>query len=239
MAISRRTRSTDEATEETPAAETPRTGGVKRTSGKKLSAWQAVGRPKEEGSGQTYEKSESVPFVTFNKASGTKYLHICHVEPQDERKQHYVASTGKFFFCYNSDLEKDDESQCALCDAGLKASWIFRFNVVEMNDDPTEIKTWDLSWTQATQLMSLADGEPLNDPDTYWKVVYVREGKKGNTTIFPIPASQLEKKHNMVPLTEEELAELEQTSYGRETVFKFGPRLVESAAEALTPGDLK
>lgn len=249
MAVTRRTRVTEDASvEETPAVEeTPRAGGIKRTPGRKLSAWSAVVTPREKDSSTTtYEKSESVPYVSFNGTPGTKYLKGVHAGPQDERKQHYVASLRKFFFCYNSDNEQNVPGACELCDAGHKSKWVFRFNVVEMNDDPTVVKTWDLNWTASGQLISLAAEElgvspedvDLSDPDLYWKVVYSKEGQRGSTTFFPVDARSIEKK-NMVPLDEDAIAELAEKEYGRETVFKFGHKFLGDAAEKLTPGDLK
>lgn len=237
MAVTRRARVTDEspAEETNTTEETTRSGGVTRAP-RKLSAWQAVGKPKEDR-----EERKSAPYINFGKQSGTKILRVVHDGPQAEYKRHFVKSANKMFYCPKGE---DEDNFCALCDKGHTSRWVFRFNVVEMNDDPTEVRTWDLGWKDAESLMNLAaeeqqvpvDEVKLNSPELYWKVIYTRGS--GNTLI-PLDIHTIEKKHNMMALTDNEIEELEETSYGLETVFKNGDKYLREAASALTDSDTK
>lgn len=166
-------------------------------------------------------------YLDWQKKSGTKVVWFVHNDTQYEGKKHFVRSLNRRFWC----SQRDD---CALCAAGHVATWEMRFNIVDMNTDPSEVIYWDMSYTAAKTLKTLADGVDLDDPGTYWKVVYTRgEG----TTFFPISARDLDR-HNMMPLTEEEIEVLKETTIGGESVFRNTPESVQEAADNLRDSDL-
>lgn len=165
------------------------------------------------GSSSSTERRETVkaPYLDL-KGRGHRIVKILNEQPPVRYPKHFVNSKNRPYTC---GLLNGDE--CPLCDAGLRASDGYMINVIDM-EDPTKVLKWDFGPEVAEILKELTTvsrgGErvyvPLDDLDRYFEVYQVTvAGRKGaSTKVGNLRSRDVEDDHGIMPLGEEELAEL-------------------------------
>jgi hypothetical protein len=178
-------------------------GKVTRSNGPVSSGW---GAPAE-------ERTETVrsPNLVL-KDKGKRIVKLLDEMPPVKYKRHYLNSAKRYYTC--------PQSECPLCEKGVRASWTFAMNVVDM-DEPDEVKTWTFGNEVATQLQSLAEEGALNDVNRYFQVYHEKIANRDApaTRVQKLKARDLQEDYGVEPLNESELEDLEDDKFGAEIVF--------------------
>lgn len=158
-------------------------------------------------------------------------------------QRHYIQSRGKYVTCA---LPKEE---CPLSLAGHKFSWAYMLNVVDIEDNPEEVKTWTFGPEVAGQFQDIIedakikglDTTPLDHPDVYFEVYHYKvEGRTApSTKVNFTRARYLDEEYGLLALNENDLADLSEKRYDKRAVFISTPSFLERAADELTPNDLK
>jgi len=146
------------------------------------------------------------------KDKGKRIVKLLDEMPPVKYKRHYLNSAKRYYTC--------PQSECPLCDQGVRASWTFAMNVVDMAE-PDEVKTWTFGNEVATQLQSLAEEGALNDVARYFQVYHEKIANRDApaTRVQKLKARDLQEDYGVEPLNESELEALEDDKYGAEIVF--------------------
>jgi hypothetical protein len=166
------------------------------------------------------------------KDAGKRILKLLDEMPPVKYKRHYINSKKRYYTC--------PQTECPICKAGVRASWTFVMNVVDMTDDPSEVKTWTFGNEVAAQLQSLAEDKALDDPLQYFQVYHEKIANRDApaTRVQRLKARDLQEDHSIEPLTEDEILALEDERFGEEIVFINTRDYLEGIAEDVVPGDL-
>jgi|SRR5690242_408242 len=183
------------------------------------------------------ERAETVKAPVLKlKDNGTRVLKILDAAPPVKYKRHYVNSKNRYYTCI-----KADGVSCPLCQAGVRASWTFVMNVVDMADDPTEVKTWTFGTEVSSQLQSIAEEKAaLDDIGSYFEVKHVKVAGRSapGTNVGFLRSRYLVEEHSLEPLNEDEILELNEDRYGAEIVYINTEDYLEDVAADVVPGDL-
>lgn len=183
------------------------------------------------------ERTERVqaPYLKL-KDNGKRIVKILSAEPNVRFQRHYIKSRHAYVTCALAPAD------CPLSQAGHKFSWAYLLNVIDMDDDPTEVKTWTFGPEVAGQLQDIAEDKelPINDIGAYFEVYHYKQpGKTApSTKVQFIRGKYIEDEYGLLPLNESEIEELEGKQYGKETLFISTESFLENAAEELLPTDL-
>jgi hypothetical protein len=166
------------------------------------------------------------------KDKGKRIVKILDDEPPVKYKRHYLNSTKRYYTCL--------QQGCPLCQAGVRASWTFMINVVDMTDDPSEVKAWTFGNEVATQLQSHAEDRDITDSKWYFHVYHEKIANRDApaTRVLPLKARDVEEDYSIQALTEDELATLEDECYGEEIVYLSTLDYLEDVAAGVVPTDL-
>lgn len=171
------------------------------------------------------------------KDAGTRVVKLLDPVPPVKYKRHYVNSKGKYYTCI-----KTADTACPLCTAGVRPSWTFVMNVVDMADDPTEVKTWTFGTEVSSQLQDFAENKELdlNAENVYFEVRHVKVAGRSapSTKVDFLRARDLMEDHSLEPLNEDEILELEEDRFGAEVVYINTLDYLEDVALDVVPGDL-
>jgi hypothetical protein len=165
--------------------------------------------------------------------AGTRVIKLLDDAPPVKYKRHYVNSKRRYYTC--------TQNACPLCEVGVRASWTFMMNVVDMADDPTEVKTWTFGTEVSSQLQDIAENKSaLDAPNTYFEVRHVKVAGRSapSTKVDFLRARDLMDDHSLEPLTEDELDELSEDRYGAEVVYQSTNSYLEDVADEVIPTDL-
>ena len=114
-------------------------------------------------------------------------------------------------------------------------------NVVDMADDPTEVKTWTFGTEVSSQLQSIAEEKAaLDDIGSYFEVKHVKVAGRSapGTNVGFLRSRYLVEEHSLEPLNEDEILELNEDRYGAEIVYINTEDYLEDVAADVVPGDL-
>lgn len=169
------------------------------------------------------ERQETVkaPILKL-KDAGTRILKLLDAAPPVKYQRHYINSKKRYYTCLRSG--------CPLCaltpPAGrkkLRASWTFVMNVVDMADDPEEVKTWTFGTEVSSQLQDIAEDKDiaLDAEGSYFEVKHTKVAGRDapSTKVSFLRARYLIEEHSLEPLNEEEIAELNEGRFGAEVVY--------------------
>lgn len=172
--------------------------------------------------------------------NGKRIVKVLDAQPI-RFQRHYINSRGGYTTCA---LPKDE---CPLSQAGHPFAWGYMLNVVDLKNDPQKVVTWTFGPEVATQLQDIIedakikglDSTPIDHPDVYFEVYHYKvEGRTApSTKVNFTRAKYLEDEYGLLPLNEEELAELGTKRYGKSSVFISTPSYLEKIADELTPND--
>lgn len=180
------------------------------------------------------ERQETVKAPVLKlKDNGTRVIKILDAAPPVKYKRHYVNSKNRYYTCV--------QSGCPLCAAGVRASWTFVMNVVDMADDPTEVKTWTFGTEVSSQLQSIAEEKAaLDDIGSYFEVKHVKVAGRSapGTNVGFLRSRYLVEEHSLEPLNEDEILELNEERFGAEVVYINTLDYLEDVAADVVPGDL-
>ena len=180
------------------------------------------------------ERTETVKAPVLKlKDNGTRVLKVLDAAPPVKYKRHYVNSKNRYYTC--------TQNQCPLCAAGVRASWTFIMNVVDLIDDPTEVKTWTFGTEVSSQLQDIAENKAeLDATNTYFEVRHVKvPGRSApSTSVSYLRARDLMDDHSLEPLNEDEILELNEDRYGSEVVYINTADYLEDVASEVLPSDL-
>jgi len=180
------------------------------------------------------ERAETVKAPVLKlKDAGTRVIKILDAAPPVKYKRHYVNSKNRYYTC--------TQSGCPLCAAGVRASWTFVMNVVDLVDDPTEVKTWTFGTEVSSQLQTIAEEKAaLDDIGSYFEVRHVKVAGRSapGTNVGFLRSRYLIEEHSLEPLNEEEIAELNEDRYGAEVVYINTLDYLEDVAAEVLPSDL-
>lgn len=180
------------------------------------------------------ERTETIKAPVLKlKDNGTRVLKILDAAPPVKYKRHYVNSKNRYYTC--------TQNGCPLCAVGVRASWTFVMNVVDMADDPTEVKTWTFGTEVSSQLQSIAEEKAaLDDVGSYFEVKHVKVAGRSapGTNVGFIRGRYLVEEHSLEPLNEDEILELNEDRYGAEVVYINTADYLEDIANDVVPGDL-
>lgn len=183
------------------------------------------------------ERTETVKAPVLKlKDAGTRVLKLLDGSPAVKYKRHYVNSKNRYYTCI-----KTPDTACPLCTAGVRASWTFVMNVVDLIDDPTEVKTWTFGTEVSSQLQTIAEEKAaLDDIGSYFEVRHVKVAGRTapGTTVSFLRSRYLIEEHSLEPLNEEEIAELNEDRFGAEIVYINTEDYLEDIAGDVVPGDL-
>lgn len=210
-----------EDNEELQGSERPLRTGVNRPA--VSSGW---GSPAEE----RVETVRAVNLVLKDK--GKRIIKILDEVPPVKYKRHYLNSKKRYYTCL--------QTACPLCQAKVRASWTFMVNVIDMTDDPSEIKAWTFGNEVATQLQSHAEDRDLTDPKWYFHVYHEKIANRDApaTRVLPLKARDVEEDYGIQTLTESDLENLDEEKYGNEIVFINTLDYLEVIASEVLPSDL-
>jgi hypothetical protein len=208
----------------------PHEQAVKRSS-RPITIGDGWGTPQEER-----REVVKAPYIDFKKGSSKKLVKVLEFKPTAQWKQHYVPSQRfPFLYCLQDD--------CPLCDEGHKSAWNFLLSVVEMNDNINEVRRWTFSWpvmeTLRDSSVPLIEGGKsiaVNDPNRYFLLTHV---PGTGVQVVPVKGTDLEDDFNIIPLTDEQLATLSETSYGAETIFTQTASQLAAVANGLKDTDFQ
>jgi hypothetical protein len=196
------------------------------------------------------ERTETVkaPILKL-KDNGTRILKLLDAAPPVKYKRHYINSKKRYYTCLRE--------ECPLCaltpPAGrkkLRASWTFVMNVVDMADDPTEVKTWTFGTEVSSQLQQLAEDKSetpekaktfLSDSGSYFEVKHIKvAGREApGTNVAFLRSRYLIEEHSLEPLNEEELYDLEEEKFGPEVVYVNTLDYLEDVASEVQTTDFQ
>lgn len=174
------------------------------------------------------------------KDAGTRVLKILDSAPPVKYKRHYLNSKKRYYTCL--------QNGCPLCEITppvgrnkLRASWTFIMNVIDMADDPTEVKTWTFGTEVSSQLQDIAEDKDiaLDDEGSYFEVKHIKvAGREApGTNVSFIRSRYLIEEHSIQPLNENELAELGEELYGPEVVYVNDVDYLEDVASEVQTTD--
>lgn len=181
------------------------------------------------------EREETVKAPVLKlKDNGTRVIKILDGAPPVKYKRHYVNSKNRYYTC--------TQNQCPLCAAGIRASWTFVMNVVDLIGDPTEVKTWTFGTEVSSQLQNIAEDKEieLDDEGSYFEVKYIKVAGRTapGTNVTFLRSRYLIDEHSLEPLNAEEIAKLNEDRYGSEIVYINTADYLEDVAADVVPGDL-
>lgn len=189
------------------------------------------------------ERQETVkaPILKL-KDNGTRILKLMDAAPPVKYKRHYINSKKRYYTCLLND--------CPLCALTpptgrkkLRASWTFVMNVVDMADNPEEVKTWTFGTEVSSQLQDIAEDKEiaLDDEGSYFEVKHIKvAGREApGTNVSFIRARYLADEHSLEPLNEEELAELNEELFGAEVVYVNTVDYLEDVASEIQATDFQ
>lgn len=180
------------------------------------------------------ERTETVKAPVLKlKDNGTRVIKVLDAAPPVKYKRHYVNSKNRYYTC--------TQNQCPLCQAGVRASWTFVMNVVDLIDDPSEVKTWTFGTEVSSQLQDIAENKAeLDATNTYFEVRHVKVAGRSapSTSVSYLRARDLMDDHSLEPLNEDEILELNEDRYGAEVVYINTADYLEDVASEVLPGDL-
>lgn len=184
------------------------------------------------------ERQETVKAPVLKlKDNGTRVLKILDPFPPVKYKRHYVNSKNRYYTCI-----KTPDTPCPLCVAGVRASQTFMMNVVDMADDPTEVKTWTFGTEVSSQLQNIMEDKEiaLDDEGSYFEVKHVKVAGRSapGTNVGFLRSRYLIDEHSLEPLNGDEIAELLEDRFGAETVYINTLDYLEDVASDVVPGDL-
>jgi|SRR6267142_629827 len=162
------------------------------------------------------ERTETVKAPVLKlKDNGTRVLKLLDGEPAVKYKRHYLNSKGRYFTCTQND--------CPLCAEKVRSSWTFIMNVVDMAEDPSEVKTWTFGTEVSSQLQNIAEDKEvaLDGEGSYFEVKHVKVAGRTapGTNVSFIRSRYIQEEHSLEPLTEDEINELSADRYGAEVVW--------------------
>jgi hypothetical protein len=115
-------------------------------------------------------------------------------------------------------------------------------NVVDLIDDPTEVKTWTFGTEVSSQLQNIIEDKEVNldDEGSYFEVKHVKVAGRSapGTNVAFLRSRYLIEEHSLEPLNEEEIAELNEDRFGGEVVYINTLDYLEDVAADVVPGDL-
>jgi hypothetical protein len=181
------------------------------------------------------ERAETVKAPPLKlKDNGTRILKLLDGEPAVKYKRHFVNSKNRYYTCLQND--------CPLCKVGVRASWTFIMNVVDLIDDINEVKIWTFGNEVSSQLQNIIEDKEvnLNDIGSYFEVRHVKVAGRSapGTSVSFLRGRYLQDEYSMEPLTEDEVAELSEGVYGAEVVYINDADYLEDVAADVVPGDL-
>lgn len=181
------------------------------------------------------EREETVKAPVLKlKDAGTRVLKLLDSAPPVKYKRHYVNSKNRYYTCI--------QSGCPLCAEGVRASWTFVLNVVDMADDPTEVKTWTFGTEVSSQLQNIIEDKEINldDEGSYFEVKHVKVAGRSapGTNVAFLRSRYLIEEHSLEPLNENDILELNEDRYGAEVVYINTADYLEDVAADVVPGDL-
>lgn len=189
------------------------------------------------------ERTETVKAPVLKlKDNGTRVLKLLDAQPPVKYKRHYINSKKRYYTCLLAD--------CPLCaltpPAGrkkLRASWTFIMNVVDMADDPTEVKTWTFGTEVSSQLQDISEDKEVDlaDEGSYFEVKHIKVAGRDapGTNVTFMRARYLAEEHSLEPLNSEEIAELNEDRYGAEVVYVNDIEYLEDVASEVQPSDFQ
>jgi hypothetical protein len=166
------------------------------------------------------------------KDKGKRIIKILDEQPPVKYKRHYLKSTRRYYTCL--------QVECPLCAEGVRAGWTFMLNVIDMTDDPSEVKAWTFGNEVATQLQSHAEDRDLTDPKWYFHVYHEKIANRDapGTRVLPLKARDVEEDYGIQALTIDELAALDNDElYGEEIVFLSSASYLEEIAAGVVETD--
>lgn len=185
-------------------------------------------------------KTVQAPFLDLRQ--GTHIVKILNESPTVRYLQHFVGKGKPPAICYRSDLDEVEDyftelkeagspEGCPLCDVGNNPSYGYLINVVDLSEDPDKVLKWTFGKTVKDQLVSFTEDKvtsPLNrETDDegryrplYWKIKQTAgsDGRR-QVQINPLKQVDVEEDYDTVILSEYQVKELEEKSYGAETLF--------------------
>lgn len=223
MAVRRKpVESTEEVHEESASAPATRVSRSTRGAG-----W---GAPAKERA-----KTVQAPYLDL-KSGGTHIVKILNDAPTVRYLQHFVGKGKPPAVCYRSDLDEVEDyfkecgETCPLCEEGNQPSYGYLINVVDLSEDEA-VRKWTFGKTVKDQLVSFIEDavtSPLNrETDEqgryrplYWKIKQTAgsDGRR-QVQITPLKQADVEDDYDTVILSEDRVKELEEKSYGAETLF--------------------
>lgn len=167
------------------------------------------------------------------KDAGTRILKLLDAEPAVKYKRHYLNSKGRYFTC--------TQNQCPLCAEKVRASWTFIMNVVDVADDPTEVKTWTFGTEVSSQLQDIAENKEvaLDGVGSYFEVRHIKVAGRTapGTSVHFLKARDLQEDHGLEPLNDDEILELNEDRYGAEVVWINDNDYLEGIAAEVQDSD--
>lgn len=195
------------------------------TSGVKRAVSSGWGAPVE-------ERTENVkaPNLVL-KDKGKRIVKVLDDMPPVKYKRHYLNSKKRYYTCPQVD--------CPLCEAGIRASWTFVMNVIDMVDNPSEVKVWTFGNEVSAALQSLGETKALDDSTQYFEVYHEKIANRDApaTRVQRLKARDLPDDYDLEPLNEDEISILKDQRYGEEVVFMSTISYLETVAEDLVRGD--
>lgn len=222
MAVRRKpVENAEEVHDETPAS----TGRVSRST--RGAGW---GAPSKERA-----KTVQAPFLDLR--TGTHIVKILNDAPTVRFLQHFVGKGKPPAICYRSDLDEVEDfykecgDTCPLCEVGNNPSYGYLINVVDLSEDADKVLKWTFGKTVKDQLVSFTE-DPVTAPlnretddqgryrPLYWKIKQTAgsDGRR-QVQINPLKQNDVEEDYDTVILPESRVLELEEKSYGAETLF--------------------
>lgn len=196
------------------------------------------------------ERAETVKAPVLKlKDNGTRVIKLLDSAPPIKYKRHYINSKKRYYTCLLG--------ECPLCALTppdgrkkLRASWTFVMNVIDMADDPEEVKTWTFGTEVSSQLQQLAEDKSesseaaktfLSDEGSYFEVKHIKVAGRDapGTNVAFIRSRYLIEEHSIEPLNEEELAELAEEKFGAEVVYINTLDYLEDVASEIQTTDFQ
>jgi hypothetical protein len=188
------------------------------------------------------ERAKTVQAPFLDLRTGTHIVKILNDAPTVRYLQHFVGKGKPPAVCYRSDLDEVEDyfkelkdagsgKGCPLCDVGNDPSYGYLINVVDLSEDDDEVRKWTFGKTVKDQLVSFIE-DPVTSPlnretddqgryrPLYWKIKQTAgtDGRR-QIQITPLKQADVEDDYDKVILPESQVKELEEKSYGAETLF--------------------
>lgn len=166
------------------------------------------------------------------KDNGKRIVKLLDEMPPVKYKRHYLNSTKRYYTC--------TQNECPLCIEGVRSSWTFAMNIVDMADDPGEVKTWTFGTEVATQLQTFAEDLPLDGLNRYFHVYHEKLPNRDApaTRVLPLKARDLQEDFGIEPLNESEIEALLDERFGGEVVYLNTNSHLEEIAAGVLKSDL-